>query len=128
MRIEHVETEWGNPQSYAQASCFQGLIYVCGQLGAVPGGEEVPFEPQAELALTRLLDVVEKAGGGPQTILKVNCYLASFDDLAVYDAIYRKMFSFSPKPARTTVQIARFVEPILIEVDAIAATLQAADA
>src|SRR6266508_3033710 len=64
MRIEHFDTEWGNPGSYSQAVRFGDLIFTCGQLGAEPGGPTVDFETQARTALERLVSVVSASGGG----------------------------------------------------------------
>lgn len=40
-------------------------------------------------------------------------------DFPVYDE-YRSMISVTPKPVRTTVQVGAFVDPLLIEIDAVA--------
>jgi enamine deaminase RidA (YjgF/YER057c/UK114 family) len=42
------------------------------------------------------------------------------DDFETYDEIYRRVIAVQPKPVRTTVQIGGFVDPLLIEVDAVA--------
>ena len=67
-----------------------------------------------------MLEAVEAAGGDAATILKINGYLADLADFPVYDRVYRELIAVDPKPARTTVQIAAFVPPVLVEVDAIA--------
>jgi 2-iminobutanoate/2-iminopropanoate deaminase len=54
------------------------------------------------------------------TILKVNGFLADLADFPAYDRIYREVIGVDPKPARTTVQIAAFFPPNLVEVDALA--------
>ncbi len=118
--IEHFQTDWGNPGSYSQAVRAGDLILTCGQLGAEPGGPAVPFAEQAETALRRLLAVIEAAGGSVETIVKINGYLASMDDFAAYDEIYRRLVAGDAKPARTTVQIGGFAAPLLVEVDAVA--------
>lgn len=120
--LQHIEAPWGNPSSYSQAVRGGALILTCGQLGAEAGGQSVPFEIQARTALERLLYVVEEAGGGVETILKVNGYLADLADFHAYDRIFRELMDVTPKPARTTVQIAAFPPPILLEVDALAMT------
>jgi len=119
--ISHFETEWGNPRSYSAAVSDGNLIFVCGQLGVADGDPAMPFEEQAETALTRLVACVRQAGGDIDTILKVNGYLADMADFPAYDRIYREVIAVDPKPARTTVQVGGFAPPILVEVDAIAA-------
>jgi 2-iminobutanoate/2-iminopropanoate deaminase len=118
--IEHVQMPWGNAASYSQATCTGDLIFTCGQLGVDPGAPDVPFEVQARTALERMVAIIREAGGGVETILKVNGFLADLADFPVYDRLYREIIGVDPKPARTTVQIAAFVPPILVEVDAIA--------
>lgn len=118
MSIDHFEQPWGNPNSYSQAVRGGGLIVTCGQLGAEAGGPPVPFEVQARTALERMIAAVEAAGGAAETILKVNAYLCTLDDFPAFDAVYREVVAVTPKPARTTVEVTRFVEPFRVEVDA----------
>ena len=66
------------------------------------------------------MTVVESAGGSVATILRINGYLQTMDYFEVYDEIYRRVVAVEPKPTRTTVQIGGFVEPLLVEVDAVA--------
>jgi 2-iminobutanoate/2-iminopropanoate deaminase len=89
-------------------------------VGAEPDGDSVEFAGQAETALRRLVTVVESAGGSIATILRINGYLRTMDDFETYDEIYRRVIAVQPKPVRTTVQIGGFVDPLLIEVDAVA--------
>ncbi|MCI0635853.1 MAG: RidA family protein [Actinobacteria bacterium] len=119
-RIGHHEQPWGSPGSYSQATTFGELIFTCGQLGVDPGGADAPFEEQARNALARLVSAVEVAGGGIETILKINGYLASLEDFPIYDQVYRELIGVDPKPARTTVEVAHFVPPNRIELDALA--------
>lgn len=118
--LSFYETGSGNPASYSAAVRAGDLIFTAGQIGVAPGSEPMEFRAQAAEALSRVIQAVEAAGGGLETIVKVNGYLADLDDWPAYDELYRSIIGVHPKPARTTVQIARFPEPILIEVDAVA--------
>ena len=118
--IQRFDAESGNPRSYSQAVRAGDLIFTCGQLGVDPGGKPLPFAEEVEICLRRLVSAVESAGGSIETILKVNGYLADLNDFPVYDEIYRRIIGVSPKPARTTVQIAAFPPPIRVEIDAVA--------
>lgn len=120
IEIRRFDAEWGNPRSYSQAVRAGDFIFTCGQLGADPGGKALPFAEEAEICLRRLVGVVELAGGSVETILKVNGYLADLKDFPVYNELYSRIIGVSPKPARTTVQIAAFPPPIRVEVDCIA--------
>jgi 2-iminobutanoate/2-iminopropanoate deaminase len=112
---------------YSSAVRSGPLIFVSGQLGAQSRGEAVPFADQLRLALERLFEAVRALGGDRSSILKVNGYVARLEDFASYHVIYAEAFSGVELPARTTVQVAGFREPILVEIDAIATTLQLAE-
>jgi len=114
------ETGSGNPASYSAAVRAGEMIFTAGQIAVAAGGEPMEFRAQAAEALRRVIGAVEAAGGGLETIVKVNGYLADLDDWPAYDEVYRSILGVDPKPARTTVQIARLPPPILVEVDAIA--------
>lgn len=118
--MRHFQAEWGSPARYSQAVRVGDLIFTSGQLGAEPGGTRVPLEVQVETALRRLVQVVEAAGGSLGSIVKINGYLRSMADFEVYDAVYRRVIAVDPMPARTTVEIGGFAEPLLVEVDAVA--------
>jgi len=123
VNIHHFDHPEQAVPSYSQAVRGGDLIVTSGHLGAEPGGESVPFAVQAERALTSLLETITTAGGSPGTILRINGYLADLDDFPAYNEVYRRIV-VAPRPARTTVQIARFFEPTLVEVDAIALAVQ----
>jgi 2-iminobutanoate/2-iminopropanoate deaminase len=112
-----------NPgENYASAVVCDGLIFVCGQIGTEPGGADLAFEEQLRLALRRLVETVEACGGGRETIIKVNGYIADVSYFDVYHSVYRELIGPGPMPARTTVEVGGFVPPILVELDGIAAT------
>lgn len=111
---------FGSTPRYSSSVLTGDLIITSGQIGAAAGGAPVPFERQAELALQSLIRAVEGAGGGCETILRVNSFLARLEDFDAYDAVYARIINSTPRPARRTVVIAQFKPPILVEVDAIA--------
>ena len=120
MSIEHFEVPWGNPSIYSSAVRHGDLIFTAGQLG-IEEGKPTDFATQAEIALTRLIGAVQAAGGGLETILKINAFLASMErDFATYNETYKRIIAVEPKPARTSFQIGGFPGAILLEVEAIA--------
>jgi len=113
-----------NPGTRYHSAVRHGeLIFVSGQLGTTSGAELVDFATQLERALENLFAAVRALGGDRKTILKVNGYLAELADFGTYHAIYAKAFEGTDYPARTTVQVAGFRPPILVEIDAVAAAL-----
>lgn len=119
--IERYLDERNDGADYSTAIRSGDLIFVSGQLGAVPHGPGVSFEVQLRTALASLFAAVTALGGGMDTLLKVNGYIASVEYFGDYNRIYREEFGEVPRPARTTVQVGAFEPPILVEIDAIAA-------
>ena len=116
----HVAIPGALPASFSDAVAWNGLIVTSGHFGVELGGAPVPFREQAERTLTALLDTLAKLGGGPESILKVNAYLATMGDFPVWDEVYRALLPLAPMPARTSVAVGDFVAPMLIELDCIA--------
>jgi len=113
-------------RSYSQAVRYGSLIVTAGHLGAQPG-VEASIEEQTHRALTGLVATVERAGGSAASILRINGYLATMDDFAAYDRVYREVIGLEERPTRTTVQVGGFKPPCLVEVDAIAVALDNSD-
>ena len=120
MSIQYVKMPWDRPESYSAAVSCAGLIFTSGHLGAEPGGDPVPFGQQAHTALEHLLATIRHGGGSAETIIKVNAYLATISDFPEWDQIYRSMIPTNPMPARRSIEIGGFAEPLLLEVDAVA--------
>jgi enamine deaminase RidA (YjgF/YER057c/UK114 family) len=118
--IQHYLDPDNHGENYSSAVRYDGLIFVSGQLGAVPGGPWLSFDDQLRTALGRMIRAVEQLGGERDTLLKVNGYIAKVEYFPRYHHIYRDLLPAPEKPARTTVQVGGFLEPILVEIDAIA--------
>jgi 2-iminobutanoate/2-iminopropanoate deaminase len=107
---------------YSQAVRHEDLIFTSGQFGVEIGGAPVPFPEQARIALRRAVEAVELAGGSRDTIISVRAYLRSMEDYAAWNEAYAEVLLGGPaKPVRTTVQIAAFLPPMLVELDVVAA-------
>ena len=104
---------------YSHAIACQGtLVFVSGQGPVNPETGKTPesFREQTIQTLANVKTIVEAAGASMADVVKVNAYLRSMDDFAVFNEVYKTFFS-EPFPARTTVQSGML---IAIEVDAIA--------
>jgi enamine deaminase RidA (YjgF/YER057c/UK114 family) len=115
------QLDGGRPAGYPAAVRAGDLILPAGQVGAELGFAPVETGEQVRIALRRVIAAVEAAGGGVETIVKVNTYLADLSDCPPYDQIYRREVAVDPKPARTSVQGASLPAPLRIEVEAVAA-------
>jgi len=111
----------GNPQWYSGAARYGTLIFTAGQ---VPSTSELEtpdsFVAQVELVIDNLKRTLEAAGGGLDTLIKVNAYLESMDDFEAYNEVYVRRIAEHGLPPRTTVEIARFRPPMRIELEAVA--------
>lgn len=116
----------GASPSYSAGVSHGSIIVTSGHLGAAPGGAPVPFGEQAERALDALVETVTQLGGSAKTILKINAYLADMADFPAWDRIWRERLALDPMPARTSVQVGGFIDPLLVELDCIAYRADAA--
>ena len=111
----------GNPQWYSDATIFGDLIWTSGQIPKQADGTIASsFQVQASTVLSNLERVLETAGGGMDTLIKINVYLTSLDDFPTFNEIYVERIAPGGLPPRTTVEVARFPPPMKIEIEAVA--------
>jgi 2-iminobutanoate/2-iminopropanoate deaminase len=125
MDVERIATaEAPTPAGhYSQATAFNDLLFVAGQIPVRPDGTHIfdaPFEDQARQALANLLAVVRAAGSAPERVLKVNVYIVDIAHWPAFNAIYAEMFG-DARPARAVIPVPELHHGYLVEVDAIAA-------
>ena len=107
---------------YAQGVVFSQLLFTSGQLGLVP--EQMSFvaggiKEQTRQALHNLQAVIEEAGAGLHTVLKVTCFIADMEDFPAFNEVYNEFFD-NALPARSCVEVSRLPKDALIELEAIA--------
>ncbi|HEV7381355.1 MAG TPA: RidA family protein, partial [Dyadobacter sp.] len=79
---------------YVQATAFQNLVFVSGQLPVRPDGTHTfsePFEIQARQAISNLLEIVKEAGSNPSQIRKVTVYIVGVKYWPEFNRIYAEM-------------------------------------
>ena len=106
----------------SQGLVYGGLLFTTGFVprdpvtGAVaPGG----ITAQTNMVLDNLEAALKRSGCSLKDVVELNVYLTDAADLAKMNAVMEERFG-DHKPARTTVPIARFPGPVLLEVDSIA--------
>jgi 2-iminobutanoate/2-iminopropanoate deaminase len=110
-----------NPQWYSAAVRYGELIWTAGQVPVRADGSTPPdIADQVAAALDYLERVLQQAGAGFDTLLKVNAYLASMDDFDAYNAVYSSRIKPSGLPPKTTIEIARLLPPLRVEIEAVA--------
>ena len=106
---------------YSQAIRFGDLVFVSGQLPLSAAGEVVgaTIEEQTEQVMTNLRVIIEASGSRMDKLVKTTVFLASHDDFAAMNAVYKKHVGTVP-PARSTVAVKDFPRGVRLEIDAIA--------
>jgi reactive intermediate/imine deaminase len=108
---------------YSQAVEHGGMVYVAGQLPAVPADPKrrlATFEEQAEQVISNVFAIVEAAGASPDRIVRTTVYIVDIAHWPAFNAIYAKRFG-DHRPARTVVPVSGLHYGYLVEMDAVAA-------
>lgn len=111
---------------YSQATVYNGLVFVAGQLSIDPEtGEHKtgPIEEQTELALKNVLAILQAAGSDWSRVLKMTAYVADINLWEAVNRVYGRMLG-EHRPARAIIPTGALHHGFLIEIDAVAATDQ----
>ncbi len=123
---------WPKPIGYANGIVTDGpLVHVGGQIGWRTD-QTFPdtFLGQVSQALANVLAVVEAAGGGPDTIVRLTWYVTDIEayrtSLSELGPVYRAVMGRN-FPAMALVQVVSLVErEAMVEIEAVAAVPVAA--
>jgi 2-iminobutanoate/2-iminopropanoate deaminase len=124
-------TPEGTPQSglpYSPVVVSGDFVFVCGQVPRDPSGPTYPavvsedFAPQAHQVFENMRRCLAAANCDFADVVKVNCFIADWDDFDEFNKIYAEYFK-APMPVRTTVQAG--LHGFKIEVECIAQRPQA---
>jgi 2-iminobutanoate/2-iminopropanoate deaminase len=109
---------------YSQATVYNGLVFVAGQLGIDPTSSDKnpgSIEEQTEQALNNVHAILKAAGSDWDRVLKMN---VSLSDINLWDAVnkvYARVLGEN-RPARAIIPCGPLHHGFLIEIEAIAAT------
>ena len=109
--------------SYSPAIKNGFFLFISGQsptdpvTGKIIGSTDVC--DQVKQTMENIKTLVHAAGMNMDQIVKITVYLKNIDDFQQYDEVYRTYFT-GRLPTRTTVEIDRFRDSRLVEIDAIA--------
>lgn len=99
-----------------------GLLFLCGQVGADPvTGEPAGMDitAQTKKALENVKSLLTQAGSGMEKVVSVQIFLCDRQDFAAMNEVYKAFFTKDP-PCRTTVQAAIIDPRYKIEITVIA--------
>jgi len=109
---------------YSQATVYNGLVFVAGQLSIDPatGAHKTgTIEEQTELALNNVLAILQAAGSDWSRVLKMTVYVADINLWDAVNKVYSRMLG-EHRPARAIIPTGALHHGFLIEIDAVAAT------
>lgn len=128
MDIKRINTE-NAPRAaghYSQATVYNGLVFVAGQLSIDPATGERKLggiEEQTEQALNNVLAILQAAGSDWSRVLKMTIYVADINLWEAVNKVYARVLG-EHRPARAVIPTGALHYGFLIEIDAVAATDQ----
>lgn len=111
---------------YSQATVYNGLVFVAGQLSIDPatGAHKIgPIEEQTELALKNVHSILQAAGSDWSRVLKMTVYVADINLWEAVNKVYGRILG-EHRPARAVIPTGALHHGFLIEIDAVATTDQ----
>lgn len=106
--------------AYAQATAYNGTIYVSGQLPITPTGELAEgIRAQTKQSLENILAILRSQGADKQSILKVQVFTTNLAAFAEINEEYQQFFG-DHTPARAVVEVSALPKGALVEIDTIA--------
>jgi 2-iminobutanoate/2-iminopropanoate deaminase len=107
---------------YSQAVRAGGFVHVAGQLpldreGALVGRDDIRAQTRAVFA--NIAAILDAAGSSLDKVVKTTVFLTSLDDFPGMNDVYAATFQ-APYPARSTVEIGRLPDGMLLEIECIA--------
>ena len=109
---------------YSQATVYNGLVFVAGQLSIDPATGEKKLgsiEEQTEQALANVHAILKAAGSDWDRVLKVNISVAYIELWEAVNKVYSRVLGEN-RPARAVIPCGELHYGFLIEIEAIAAT------
>ena len=108
---------------YAQAVTAGDFVFTSGQIPLDPKTNrlvEGDIEAQTERVLANVGAILAAAGASLARVVKTSVFLADIADFPRMNAVYERHFTSYPKPARSTVQVAKLPAGAKIEIEVVA--------
>jgi 2-iminobutanoate/2-iminopropanoate deaminase len=113
-----VASQIGKYSDAVESACPGRLLFLSGTPGLAPDGQlPETFDGQAEQACKNVFALLERAGMGPEHLVKITQYLVRTEDLPLYPPIRAKWLKDN-RPASMLVIVPGLVRPdILIKIE-----------
>lgn len=101
---------------YSPGIVVDGTLYAAGQVGRDAAGNiPTDFEAEVKQTLENIGAILKEGGMSFSDVVSVQVYLTDIEMFQRMNAVYTTYFK-DPRPARTTVGVAKLVGPARIEV------------
>jgi 2-iminobutanoate/2-iminopropanoate deaminase len=106
---------------FSQVVEANGLVFLAGQVGDVPGQGMVEggIEAETRQMLDNVGRLLRAVGLDYPDVVKATVYLRDFDEFQAMNAVYREYFPTEP-PTRATVGVTRLAADYRVEIEVIA--------
>ncbi|HOO45438.1 MAG TPA: RidA family protein [Deltaproteobacteria bacterium] len=108
---------------YSQAVTAGDFLFVSGQIPLNPASATIisgGIREQTSQALKNMQAILEEAGAGLDSVVKVEVFLKNMNDFPAMNEVYASFFSPDAAPARVAVEVSRLPRDVLIEISCIA--------
>lgn len=108
---------------YNQATVFNGLLFVSGQIAIDPATGELVLdniEAETHRVLQNVRAIVEAAGSSLEKVLKASVFVKDMNLFGRINAVYGEYFKPEFAPARELVQVSELPKFVNIEISVIA--------
>jgi 2-iminobutanoate/2-iminopropanoate deaminase len=108
---------------YNQATSFNGLLFVSGQIALDPATGELvltDIETETHRVLQNVKAILEAAGSSLDNVLKASVFVKDMNMFGRINAVYAEYFQSENAPARELVQVAELPKFVNIEISVIA--------
>jgi 2-iminobutanoate/2-iminopropanoate deaminase len=109
---------------YNQATAFNGLLFVSGQIALEPATGELVLEnieAETHRVLQNVQAILEAAGSSLEKVLKASVFVKDMNMFSRINAVYGEYFQPAFAPARELVQVSELPKFVNIEISVIAA-------
>lgn len=109
---------------YSQAIVAGDFVFAAGQIPLDPATGKLvegDIAVQAERVLQNIRAVLAAAGTSLDRVVKSTVFLVDLADFPRMNEVYARHFTSDPKPARSTIQVAKLPAGAAIEIEVVAA-------
>ena len=108
---------------YSQAYKVGDMVYTAGITGTDPETQKLvgpgDIVAQTRMIMENMKNILEQAGSDMQHVFKTLVFVKDIDEFSKFNEVYKEYFPVNP-PARSTMQVGKFNNGMVIEIEAIA--------